>query len=212
MLFTLDLRGQAWRDAHAFVLHGAAAAAAAAAAAPGATPEGVVAAVAAAAPAAALRILVAVRTACEASSGGVCVQASAIHALLQELRSTPLFAAVAAVLPAEGTPDEVLAATCAAAEQGADPEPALREDLSAERACMALLLVPADAWRGALPAAALRAGVERLLDVSKHNVVAQELEYLAAQAGQLQELEAALAEPQHAGGCGEAQQASTAAA
>lgn len=92
-------------------------------------------------------------------------------------------------------------------------EPAVREDLRAERASMLLLMAPKEVWQE-IGDGQLRQEVLALLDTSLHSVVAAEVEYLAAQLWQLPIMQQALEESEASGhtcasdhctapGCGE---------
>lgn len=73
--------------------------------------------------------------------------------------------------PLPSSPSADLRATAAAASSPAlaasAAEPAVREDLSLERACMLLLMAPRELWRG-IPDERLRGEVLALLDASSH--------------------------------------------
>ncbi|KAI3424114.1 hypothetical protein D9Q98_009475 [Chlorella vulgaris] len=104
--------------------------------------------------------------------------------------------------PLPSSPSADLRATAAAASSPAlaasAAEPAVREDLSLERACMLLLMAPRELWRG-IPDERLRGEVLALLDASSHAVVAAEAEYLAAQLFQLPIMQQALEESEASG-------------
>lgn len=96
---------------------------AAAATAPGASPQSLVAAIVAAAPLGTLRNFIAVRTAGSSMHGGVCVQKAAVHTFLRELRSMPLYTAVAAAMP----PPEDVPVLSSAADGGSSAGAAMAE-------------------------------------------------------------------------------------
>lgn len=118
---------------------------------------------------------------------------------------------VPAALPAVDMPavdmssyasSDSLAATAAASSSPAlaasAAEPAVKEDLSVERACILLLMAPKETWLE-VGDEKLRQEVLALLDVSLHSVVAAEVEYLAAQLWQLPILEEAREQSQASG-------------
>lgn len=194
VLFTLDVRDEAWHQARDYLEARLRLVVAAAAAAPGATAESVVHAAAEAAPHLALKKFIAVRTAGSSMHGGVCTQRRAIDLFLRELRGMPLHAAAAPGVP-PASPVDISGSNCwdaapggsRAGEQRADEgncaaaldvqqqagqqqgsaaaagalghqegmaassrhamlassaEPAVKEDLSVERACMLLCMAP----------------------------------------------------------------------
>eukprot|EP00887_Chlorella_sp_A99_P006936 scaffold2.g6936.t1 len=118
----------------------------------------------------------------EAAAGEACCQAEA--------------AAAPAADTATGTAAES-AATSRHATLASSAEPAVKEDLAVERACMLLLLAPRDVWRE-IPDPQLREEVLAMLDTSRQQVVAIEAEYLASQYFELPIIEAAMAAAEEA--------------
>ena len=193
VLFTLDLRGAAWRKAAAFGHERAPAVVEALARAGEATPAAVAARLAAEAPLASVSAFVAMRIASGLCAKDRCVPHAVRGQVLEELRATPLYQLLRPLVARRAAEDAAAAAAAAddggGGSSGAPPQQQA-DDFAAERLCMLLLLQPPDAWAPAeaWADAAQRAQWLKLLETSAVSILESEAAFLRRQFSHLGEV------------------------